>query len=89
MDRMILGNPFFFKKHDIDICPSRNLVKHPQMTFHMNEVKGGKKRKILQTPKIDTYCRQKTILQPKPTSERQAIQWNIRRSHTRLKMISK
>ena len=64
IDRMVLGNPFF-KKHDIDFCPSQNLLKLPQMTFHMNEVKGGKKRKILQTPKNDIFCRQKTILQPK------------------------
>ena len=63
MNSMILGNPFF-KKHEIDICPSRNLLKLPQMTFHMNEIK-VQTPKILQTPKIDIYCRRKTVLLPK------------------------
>ena len=65
MNSMILGNPFF-KKHDIDVCPTRNLLKLPQMTFHMNNIKVEKKRKILQTPKIDIFRRKKkTKLQPK------------------------
>ena len=91
MNSMILGNPFF-KKHDIDVCPTRNLLKLPQMTFHMNNIKVEKKRKILQTPKIDIFRRKKNKTTAETTGnkyiqdrDRQAIQWNIKRSHTRFK----
>ena len=38
MNSMLLGSPFF-KKHDIDICPSRNLLKVPQIQIEKKNEK--------------------------------------------------
>ena len=38
MNTVILGNPFF-KKNFIDISPACNLLKLPEMTIQLNEIK--------------------------------------------------
>ena len=38
MNSIILGNPFF-RKHSIEISPTENLLKFPDLTFQLNEIK--------------------------------------------------
>ena len=38
MNRVVLGNPFF-KKYNIEISPGENLLKLPDMTYQLNEIK--------------------------------------------------
>ena len=56
MNNIILGNQFF-KKHSIDISPSNNLLKLPEMTYHLNEIKPkNSPRKILKkTEKVPNF----------------------------------
>ena len=38
MNSVVLGNPFF-KKYNIEISPGENLLKLPDMTYQLNEIK--------------------------------------------------
>ena len=57
MNSVVLGNPFF-KKYNMDISPGENLLKLPEMTYQLNEIKIPKGRKDSQNkipmPKTQT-----------------------------------
>ena len=38
MNSVVLDNPFF-KKYNIEISPGENLLKFPDMTYQLNEIK--------------------------------------------------
>ena len=38
MNSVVLGNPFF-KKYNIEISPGENLLKRPEMTYQLNEIR--------------------------------------------------
>ena len=50
MNSVVLGNPFF-KKYNIEMSPGENLLKLPEMTYQLNEIRIPKegRRKV---PKI-------------------------------------
>ena len=65
MNNIILGKQFF-KKHSIDISPSNNLLKLPEMTYHLNEIKPkNSPRKILKKlKKFPIFLNKKHTLKP-------------------------
>ena len=65
MNNIILGNQFF-KKHSIDISPSNNLLKLPEMTYHLNEIKPkNSPRKFLKKlKKFPIFLNRKHTLKP-------------------------
>ena len=69
MNKIILGNSFF-RKHSIDINPSNNLIKLPNMTYHLNEIKPkNKPRKILKKlKKLSVFANKKQVLKAKTQS---------------------
>ena len=64
MNSVVLGNPFF-KKYNIEINPGENLLKLPDMTHQLNEIKvpshGG--RKIPKT-RYSVCLQQKMVIKP-------------------------
>ena len=65
MNNIILGNQFF-KKHSIDISPSNNLLKLPEMTYHLNEKKpkNGPRKILKKLKKFPIFLSKKHTLQP-------------------------
>ena len=65
MNNIILGNQFF-KKHSIDISPSNNLLKLPEMTYHLNEIKpkNGPRKILKKLKKFPIFLSKKHTLQP-------------------------
>ena len=65
MNNIILGNQFF-KKHSIDISPSNNLLKLPEMTYHLNEIKpkNGPTKILKKLKKFPIFLSKKHTLQP-------------------------
>ena len=64
MNSVVLGNPFF-KKYTIEISPEENLLKVPDMTYQLNEVKvpSHGRRKIPKT-KFPVFIQQKLVIKP-------------------------
>ena len=64
MNSVVLGNPFF-KKYKIEISPGENLLKQPDMTHQLNEIKFPKegRRKILKS-RYPVLTYQKTVIMP-------------------------
>ena len=64
MNSVVLGNPFF-KKYNIEISPADNLLKLPDMTYQLNEIKIPRegRRKIPKT-RYPVLMSQKTFVKP-------------------------
>ena len=69
MNNIILGNSFF-RKHSIDRSASNNLIKMPNMTYHLNEIEPkNKTRKILKNlKKLSVFAYKKQVLKAKTQS---------------------
>ena len=55
MHSVILGNPFFSKKYNIEIDPKNNLLQLPDLTVQLNQIlheKGKKRYYTKKLPKI-------------------------------------
>ena len=65
MNTVSLGNPFF-KKNFIDISPAYNLLKLPEMTIQLNEIKPKDKKRQTskKLKKIPLLLSKKHELQP-------------------------
>ena len=65
MNSVILGNPFF-KKNSIWICPSNNLLKLPDMTVQLNEIrpKNEKPKFLKKLKKIPIFLNKKYAIPP-------------------------
>ena len=64
---MILGNGFY-KKHNIEICPKYDLLKFPELTIQVNEIKSPtSKRHKKPTLRFALLLSQKYVIQPKKT----------------------
>ena len=65
MNSIILGHPFF-KKHSIEISPTENLLKFPDLTFQLNEIKTQNKTRSFVKPtcNYDLKTMQKRTLKP-------------------------
>ena len=65
MNSVIIGNPFF-KKNSIWICPSNNLLKLPDMTVQLNEIrpKNQKPMMLKKLKKIPLFLSKKHVIPP-------------------------
>ena len=65
MNSVIIGNPFF-KKNSICICPSNNLLKLPDMTVQLNEIrpKNQKPMMLKKLKKIPLFLSKKHVIPP-------------------------
>ena len=65
MNSILLGNPFF-KKHEIDICPKDNLLKLPDLTLQLNEIRSprGQPKKVEVPTKYPILASCKKTIQP-------------------------
>ena len=64
MKSVVLGNPFF-KKYNIEVSPRENLLKLPDMTYHLNEIKNPSRgRKKIPKTKNPLCVQQKIVIQP-------------------------
>ena len=64
MNSVVLGNPFF-KKYNIEICPVENLLKLPDMTYQLNEIKiPSHGRKKIPKTKYPVCIQQKMVIKP-------------------------
>ena len=64
MDSVVLGNPFF-KKYNIEKSPGENLLKLPDMTYQLNEIKIlSQGRKKISKTKYPVCLLQKTVIRP-------------------------
>ena len=64
MNSVVLGNPFS-KKNNFEISPGENLLKLPEMTYQLNEIRIPKegRRKILKS-RYPVFMFQKTTVKP-------------------------
>ena len=64
MNSVVLGNPFF-KKYHIEISPGENLLKLPDMTYQLNEIKlPSHGRKKIPKTKYPVCLLQKIVIKP-------------------------
>jgi len=65
MNSVVIGNPFF-KKSNIEISPGELLLKLPDMTYQLNEIKVPKegRRKVTKS-RYPVVTHQKTIIKPR------------------------
>ena len=64
MNSVVLGNPFF-KKYNIEISPGENLLKLPDMTYQLNEIKiPSQGRKKIPKTKYPVCLLQKIVIRP-------------------------
>ena len=64
MNSVVLGNPFF-KKYNIEISPGENLLKLPEMTYQLNEIKIPKEaRRKIPKSRYAIFMYQKTTVKP-------------------------
>ena len=64
MNSVVLGNPFF-KKFNIEISPDENLLKLPEMTYQLNEIripKDGRRR--IPKSRYPVFMYQKITVEP-------------------------
>ena len=64
MNSVVLGNPFF-KKYNIEISPGENLLKLPEMTYQLNEIRIPQEgRRKFPESRYPVFMYQKTIVKP-------------------------
>ena len=64
---MILGN-CFYKKHDVQICPKYDLLKFPDVTIQINEIKTpSSKRHKKQALRVPVILSKKYVIPPQKT----------------------
>ena len=64
MNSVVLGNPFF-KKYNIEISPGENLLKLPEMTYQLNEIRIPKEgRRKIPKSRYPVFMFQKTTVKP-------------------------
>ena len=64
MNSVVLGNPFF-KKYNIEISPRENLLKLPEMTYQLNEIRIPKEgRRKIPKSRYQVFMYQKTTVKP-------------------------
>ena len=64
MNSIVLGNPFF-KKYNIEISPGENLLKLPEKTYQLNEIRIPKEgRRKLPKSRYPVFMYQKTTVKP-------------------------
>ena len=64
MNSVVLGNPFF-KKYNIEISPGENLLKLPEMTYQLNEIRKPKEgRRKIPKSRYPVLMYQKTTVKP-------------------------
>ena len=62
MNSVVLGNPFF-KKYNIEISPGENLLKLPEMTYQLNEIRIPKEgRRKFAKSRYPVFLTQKTTV---------------------------
>ena len=64
MKSIILGNPFF-KEHAIQISPSEGILKFPDMTLQLNEIRTATGTKKISRTIIPVKTQQKYVIHPK------------------------
>ena len=64
LNSVVLGNPFF-KKFNIEISPGENLLKLPEMTYQLNEIRTPKEDTELHKVEIQFLCTKKQLSSPK------------------------
>ena len=61
---IILGNPFF-KKHEINIFPAKNLIQFEDLTVQVNEIKPkNEPRRTIKPRKVPIYTTRKITIKP-------------------------
>ena len=64
MNSIVLRNPFF-KKYNTEISPGENLLKLPEMTYQLNEIRIPKEgRRKLPKSRYPVFMYQKTTVKP-------------------------
>ena len=64
MNSFVLSNPFF-KKYNIEVNPGENLLKLPEMTYQLNEIRIPKERRCrVQKSTYPIFMYQKTTVKP-------------------------
>ena len=64
MDSVVLGNPFF-KKYNIEISPGENLLKLPEMTYQLNDIRIPKEgRRKIPESRYPVFMFQKITVKP-------------------------
>ena len=64
MNSIVLGNPFF-KKYNTEISPGENLLKLPEMTYQLNEIRIPKEgRRKIPKSRYLVFMYQKTTVKP-------------------------
>ena len=64
MNSVVLGNPFF-KKYNIEISPGENLLKLPEMTYQLNDIRIPKEgRRTIPKSRYPVFMYQKTTVKP-------------------------
>ena len=64
MNSVVLGNPFF-RKYSIEISPGDNILKLPEMTYELNEIKTPSEgRKMVPKRRYPVVMSQKVIIKP-------------------------
>ena len=64
MNSLVLGNPFF-KKYNIEISPGENLLKLPEMTYQLNEIRIPKEgRRRIPKSRYPVFLYQKITVKP-------------------------
>ena len=64
MSSVVLGHPFF-KKENIEISPGGNLLKLPEMTYQLNEIRTPKEgRRRIPKSRYPVFVSQKTTVRP-------------------------
>ena len=64
MNSIVLGNPFF-KKYNIGISPGENLLKLPELTYQLNEIRIPKEgRRRIPKSRYPVFMYQKTTVKP-------------------------
>ena len=64
MNSVVLGNPFF-RKHSIEISPGDNILKLPEMTYELSEIKTPSEgRKMVPKQRYPIVTSQKVNIKP-------------------------
>ena len=64
MNSVVLANPFF-KKYNIEISPGENLLKLPEMTYQLNEIRiPQERRRKIPKSRYPVFMFQKTTVKP-------------------------
>ena len=64
MNSVLIGNPFF-RKYDIEISPGDNLLKLPEVTYELNEIKSPNEgRKTIPKRRYQIAMNQKNTIRP-------------------------